>query len=151
MLMFGYRAYASLADRHTSLERLFRFSRELSVAPASDDVLPSVLAQARELLRGETAEVMRFGEDGIAVTRYDGERVRELEPTEAARATTLLRALLDGTDALLVRSTDGAAAAYLLSRNANEAVIAPLRYDGQTVGALAVHDRMGEVRGFSAE
>jgi len=149
MLMFGYRAYASLADRHTSLERLFRFSRELSVAPASDDVLPSVLAQARELLRGETAEVMRFGEDGISVTRYDGERVRELEPAEAARATGLLRALLDGSEALLVRATDGVAAAYLFSRNANEAVIAPLRYDGQTVGALAVHDRMGEVRGFS--
>ena len=28
-------------------------------------------------------------------------------------------------------------------------MLAPLRYDGQTVGALAVHDRLGEVRGFS--
>ena len=28
-------------------------------------------------------------------------------------------------------------------------MLAPLRYDGQTVGALAVHDRVGEVRGFS--
>ena len=75
MLMFGYRAYASLADRHTSLERLFRFSRELSVAPASDDVLPSVLHQARELLRGETAEVMRFGDGrhlGLPVRRRAG-------------------------------------------------------------------------------
>jgi diguanylate cyclase (GGDEF)-like protein len=150
MLMIGYRAYASLADRHTSLERLFRFSRELSVAPASDDVLPSVLHQARELLRGETAEVMRFGDEGTSVYRYDGENVVDLDPEEAERATGLLRALLDGPDALLVRSTDGPAAAYLLSRNADEAVIAPLRYDGQTVGALAVHDRMGEVRGFSA-
>ena len=32
---------------------------------------------------------------------------------------------------------------------AHEAVLAPLRYDGQTVGAIAVHDRLGEVRGFS--
>ncbi len=150
MLMIGYRAYASLADRHTSLERLFRFSRELSVAPTSDDVLPSVLHQARELLRGETAEVMRFGDDGLSVSRYDGERVVDLDPEEADRATSLLRVLLDGSEAVLVRSTDGPAAAYLLSRHANEAVIAPLRYDGQTVGTLAVHDRMGEVRGFSA-
>ena len=150
MLMIGYRAYASLADRHTSLERLFRFSRELSVAPTSDDVLPSVLHQARELLRGETAEVMRFGDDGISVSRYDGERVLDLEPADAEKATVLLRALLAGTEALLVRSSDGPATAYLMSRNADEAVIAPLRYDGHIVGALAVHDRMGEVRGFSA-
>ena len=29
-------------------------------------------------------------------------------------------------------------------------MLAPLRYDGLTVGAIAVHDRLGEVRGFSA-
>jgi hypothetical protein len=33
VLMVGYRAYASLADRHSSLERLFTFSRELNVVP----------------------------------------------------------------------------------------------------------------------
>ena len=37
----SHRAYASLADRHNSLERLFRFSRDYNVAPESDDVLPS--------------------------------------------------------------------------------------------------------------
>ena len=30
-------------------------------------------------------------------------------------------------------------------------MLAPLRYDGQMVGALAVHDRLGEVRGFSTD
>jgi len=43
VLMVGYRAYASLADRHSSLERLFTFSRELNVVPESTDVLPSVI------------------------------------------------------------------------------------------------------------
>ena len=149
MLMVGYRAYASLADRHTSLERLFSFSRELSTAPASDDVMPSVLYQARDLLRGEAAEVMRFGDDGPSVSRYDGAAVLDLPDTDAAAATRLARALLDGPDALLVRADHGPATAYLLARGADEAVLAPLRYDGHTVGALAVHDRMGEVRGFS--
>ena len=149
MLMVGYRAYASLADRHTSLERLFRFSRELSTAPASEDVLPSVLQQARELLRGETAEVMLFGDDATTVSRYDGQHVVGLDPASASRAAHLARALLDGPEAVLVRAMDGASGAYLRNRDAHEAVIAPLRYDGQTVGVLAVHDRMGEVRGFS--
>ncbi len=149
MLMVGYRAYATLADRHTSLERLFRFSRELSTAPASDDVLPSVLDQARDLLRGEAAEVLLFGEDGPTGSRFDGTSVVALAPADAEVAARLARALLDGAEPVLVRVTDGPGVAYLQARGADEAVVAPLRYDGHTVGAVAVHDRMGEVRGFS--
>jgi len=150
MLMVGYRAYASLADRHSSLERLFRFSRELSVAPESDDVLPSVLAQARELLRGETAEMMRFGEAGVTVWRFDGDRLAEVSADRARAVGVATRALIAGPDAVLVRDDDRRNRRYLQLSGAYEAVVAPLRYDGQTVGALAVHDRLGEVRGFSA-
>ncbi len=149
MLMVGYRAYASLADRHTSLERLFHFSRELSTAPASDDVLPSVLQQARDLLRGEVAEVLLFGEDGPTAARFAGDRLVSLDQAEAIANARVVRPLLDGAEPVLVRGEDGPAAAYLRARDAEEAVLAPLRYDGQTVGALAVHDRLGEVRGFS--
>jgi diguanylate cyclase (GGDEF)-like protein len=149
MLMGGYRAYASLADRHSSLERLFRFSRELSIAPETDDVLPSVLNQARELLRGETAEVLRFGEADVTVWRYDGQEITTLGPQAAEAASAAARALISGSDAVLVRDEDPAGSRYLTLRSADEAVLAPLRYDGQTVGAIAVHDRLGEVRGFS--
>ena len=152
MLMVGYRAYASLADRHNSLERLFRFSRELNVAPESDDVLPSVLNQARELLRGETAEVVRFGDNNIVdvtVWRYDGTEVIALDPEKSQAAGEAARALITGPDAVLVRDEDVDGRRYLSLLGADEAVLAPLRYDGQTVGALSVHDRLGEVRGFS--
>jgi diguanylate cyclase (GGDEF)-like protein len=149
MLMVGYRAYASLADRHSSLERLFRFSRELSIAPETDDVLPSVLAQARELLRGETAEVLRFGDAEVTVWRYDGEDISVLDASNATAVGAAARALITGAEAVLVRDDDPAGSRYLMLRDAHEAVLAPLRYDGQTVGALAVHDRLGEVRGFS--
>ncbi|MGZ4592198.1 MAG: putative bifunctional diguanylate cyclase/phosphodiesterase, partial [Actinomycetes bacterium] len=149
VLMVGYRAYASLAERHSSLERLFRFSRELSVAPESDDVLPSVLHQARELLRGEAAEVLRFGDAETGLWRFDGERLDELAPAVATSTGTLVRSLLADGGAVLIRPEDPIGAAYLRSRGTSEAVLAPLRYDGQTVGALAVHDRLGEVRGFS--
>jgi diguanylate cyclase (GGDEF)-like protein len=149
MLMVGYRAYASLADRHSSLERLFRFSRELSAAPESDDVLPSVLNQARELLRGERAEVVRYGEDGVTVWTYDGTDVTALDRNSSRAAGAAARAMISGPDALLVQDDDVAGHHYLTLRGADEAVLAPLRYDGQTVGAIAVHDRLGEVRGFS--
>ncbi|HEU4911351.1 MAG TPA: EAL domain-containing protein [Actinomycetes bacterium] len=150
MLMFGYRAYASLSDRHSSLEQLFSFSRELSVAPETDDVLPSVLAQARELLRGERAEVLRFGDPAVTVWRFDGTQVSTLDADLANDCGEAARALLQETDAVLVRGDDSAGRHYLRLSGADEAVLAPLSYDGQTVGAIAVHDRLGEVRGFSA-
>jgi len=149
VLMLGYRAYASLAERHNSLERLFHFSRELSVAPESEDVLPSILHQARELLRGEAAEVLRFGDGQVSLCRFDGSRVEELDDLDAVGTGLLVRGLLAPGEAVLLRPDDAFGAAYLESRAATEAVLAPLRYDGQTVGALAVHDRLGEVRGFS--
>jgi diguanylate cyclase (GGDEF)-like protein len=150
MLMAGYRAYASLADRHNSLERLFRFSRELNVAPESDDVLPSVLEQARELLRGEVAEVLRFGDSDDTVWRLRGSEVTMLDAEAARAAGEATRALIRNVDATLVRGDEKAGEHYLHIRGADEAVLAPLRYDGLTVGAIAVHDRLGEVRGFSA-
>ena len=150
MLMAGYRAYASLADRHSSLERLFRFSRELNVAPESDDVLPSVLEQARELLRGESAEVLRFGDSEVTVWRLHGSQVGTLDAESSRAAGEATRSLIRNVDATLVRGDDPAGRHYLQLRGADEAVLAPLRYDGLTVGAIAVHDRLGEVRGFSA-
>ena len=150
VLMLGYRAYAGLADRHNSLERLFRFSRELNVAPESDEVLPSILRQAHDLLRGEVAEVIRFGDGTFTAWRFDGAAVHQLGDREAALAGGYVRSLLGDGDAALLRPDSPAEAAYLSSRGAAEAVLAPLRYDGRTVGAIAVHDRMGEVRGFTA-
>ena len=151
VLMLGYRAYASLAERHNSLERLFRFSRELHVAPESDDVLPSVLAQARDLLRGETAEVLRFGAgDDASLWRFDGSRVDPLPASTAAVTARLVREALRDGQAVMLRRDGGVDHGYLRVRQADEALVAPLRYDGQVVGALAVHDRLGEVRGFTA-
>jgi diguanylate cyclase (GGDEF)-like protein len=70
---------------------------------------------------------------------------------EAARAAgEATRALIRNVDATLVRGDGQAGEHYLHIRGADEAVLAPLRYDGLTVGAIAVHDRLGEVRGFSA-
>ena len=152
ILLFSYRAYTSLADRHKSLELLFRFTRELSVVPGNDQVLPSVLNQARELLRAEAAEVVRFGQDEAGtqpgVWHFDGAAVRPLLDTASIAAVEAARAALGSAEAVLIKDRD-AGSAYLRLRGTHEAILAPLRYDGQTVGALAVHDRLGEVRGFS--
>jgi diguanylate cyclase (GGDEF)-like protein len=153
VLMVGYRSYSSLADRHTSLERLFRFSRELTGAPATTDVLPAVLEQARQLLRAEVAEVIRFrsgptSAPGTGLWRYDGSRVTTDSGEAISLARTLVQALVRDGEAVRLTHSVATQSAFLRSRAAREAVVAPLIVEGDAVGVLAVYDRLGEVRGF---
>jgi diguanylate cyclase (GGDEF)-like protein len=154
VLMVGYRSYSALADRHTSLERLFRFSRELNGAPATTEVLPAVLEQARHLMRAEVAEVLRFSGAGTSspaasLWRYDGERVVTDSDERTALSQRLIQSLVTDGEAILLTHDQPTASAFLRSRVAGEAVVAPLTVEGETVGVLAVYDRLGEVRGFA--
>ena len=152
VLLAFFREYANLSDRHTSLERLFRFSHELSGAPATTEVLPAILSQARQLLRAEVAEVLRF--DGGAqerpptVWRYDANGVSSDSSPEALEALALALPFGTGRDARLLRQSEESSRTFLRSRRAREAVVAPLIVEGDTIGVLAVYDRLGEVRGF---
>jgi diguanylate cyclase (GGDEF)-like protein len=150
-LMLAYRAYSRLSDRHTSLERLFSFSRELSGAPATTNVLPAVLGQARQLLRAEVVEVFTLPRPGGTggLWRYDGERVVSGGGDDVANALTVVADLVAGGQARLLNGAQPGAAGFLKLRGAGEAVIAPLVVDGETVGAIAAYDRQGEVRGFA--
>ena len=60
-LVIGYRAYSRLSERHLSLERLYRFSQAVTSTPEVTETLGSVLAEAKELLRSEHAEITFFG------------------------------------------------------------------------------------------
>jgi diguanylate cyclase (GGDEF)-like protein len=153
VLMVGFRSYSSLADRHTSLEKLFRFSRELTGAPAATDVLPAVLEQARHLMRAEVAEVIRFragtnAETSTGLWRYDGTRVTSDAGKHVAMVRTLIESLVREGATLLTHDV-ATQSAFLRARRAREAVVAPLVVEGETLGVLAVYDRLGEVRGFA--
>ena len=56
LLLLAFRAYASLAERHLNLERLYRFSQAVSSAAELDDVMSNVLGEAKELLRSDRAD-----------------------------------------------------------------------------------------------
>ncbi|HTY73130.1 MAG TPA: EAL domain-containing protein [Actinomycetes bacterium] len=151
VLMAFFRAYSLLADRHTSLERLFRFSHELNGAPATTDVLPAVLSQARQLLRAERAEVLRFASGdnpAPALWRFDGDSVVADSSSDALVALGLAVPYGERRQAIRLTLADESAKAFLRSRGAREAVVAPLVVEGETAGLLAAYDRLGEVRGF---
>jgi diguanylate cyclase (GGDEF)-like protein len=150
-----YRAYASLSERHLSLERLYRFSQVVSSSPEVDEVLGSVLMQARDLLRAETAELSLLATDSEDGLRFSADRSGGLDQQpldELETADWLWARTIDGDEPLLLPrgSRDVAIRRYLERRGWRDALVVPLRGDSGVIGTLAVADRLGDVRTFDA-
>jgi diguanylate cyclase (GGDEF)-like protein len=153
LLLFAYRAYASLADRHLNLERLYRFSQAVSSSPEIDQVMTSVLGQARELLRSDRASAAFVGPEGgiIARVRLDaGDRLERSEEPSTPEDDWVLKHVVQGGGALLMPSTtrDPAARSWLAAYGMREALAVPLNGATGVVGVLVVADRQGDVRTF---
>jgi diguanylate cyclase (GGDEF)-like protein len=152
LLLLGYRAYASLRERHESLEQLYHFSEVVSGAHDVDTVLRSVLAQARQLLRSDRAEFLSFDFPGaLAPARMSllPEGVHRATVDDVGDDPVVARVRRERRSVLLARATkDAAEKAYLAEHGLREAIVVPLHMDGVIVGTLSVGNRLGEVRGF---
>jgi hypothetical protein len=75
ILFLAYRAYASLREQHEWLDRLHRFSRVVGGSEQSGAVVAAaILAQARDLLRAERAELTLFTAERARVRTVLGPR-----------------------------------------------------------------------------
>ncbi|SDP16209.1 diguanylate cyclase (GGDEF) domain-containing protein [Klenkia soli] len=151
-LLLGYRAYASLTERHLAVERLLRFTQAVSDSPETDQVLGRVLGEARELLHAERSEAVFVGaREGVAahVRLGTSGRLTRSEEDLDVDAWIVDRVVGDGQKLLLARGTrDPEERAWLQARAAREAVVVPLRGGTGVLGALVVLDRLGDVRTF---
>src|SRR4051794_14048515 len=155
-LLFGYRAYAALSDRHLSLERLFRFTQAVSNSPEVDEILGNVLAEARELLRSERAEVafVASPRGDIAHVRLgaSGRLSRSEEPQSPEDEWLLSQVVAEGEPLLLPRGTRGPGPRrWLDAQGVRDAVAVPLRGGAGILGALVVTDRLGDVRTYETD
>jgi diguanylate cyclase (GGDEF)-like protein len=146
IFLLGYRAFATLTERHARLERLYELSDALAGAPGSADVVRSVLGQSADLLRSGYAEVMLTGVSTGAHlwSQQHGQRV--YGPVEAGAHHLTLPFPPEAPQ--LVRGADPAEVEFLAARGVSEALVVPLRIDGPIAGHLMVADRRGEERGF---
>src|SRR5829696_1150812 len=156
MLLLLFRSYASLAERHLNLERVYRFSQAVSSAPEIDDVMRNVLGEAKELLNAERASAAFLAADGslLARVRMDaGDRLtRSEEPLSADDRWVVDRVASSGTPLLMPNNTrEPAARRWLAAYGMRQAVVVPLVGGGGTVGLLVVADRLGDIRGFDAD
>ncbi len=152
VVLLCFRAYATLNDKHLSLERLYQFSQLFSVKPDLDQVLRHLLDQARDVLRSEVAEVTFLGNDGVgsaqirltargALQRLDGPQARL--PEWAHDELIAGRAVLAPRGARDARIRD-----LLRGRRLAEMILVPIRGEGGIIGFLGVGERRNDLRTF---
>ena len=153
LLLLAYRAYASLADRHLNMERLYRFSQTVSGATEIDQVMTSVLGEAKELLRSDRASAVFVGPDGGLLARVrlgaTGGLTRSEEPSTVDDDWVIRQVVEGGHPLLMPRTTrEPVIRRWLASYDMREAVAVPLTGGTGIVGVLVVADRQGDVRTF---
>ena len=153
LLLLAFRTYASLAERHLNLERLYRFSQAVGTASELDEVMRNVLDEARELLHVRAGAAAFTGSDGELVARVrldaSGRLTRSEEPAGPEDAWVLDQVVDGGAAVLMPRSTRVPEARRWLAAYAmRDAVVVPLNGANGIVGALVVADRLGDVRTF---
>jgi diguanylate cyclase (GGDEF)-like protein len=154
-VLVGYRLYGGLAERHLSLERLYRFTQAVTSSPEVDHVLGSVLAEARELLHAERAAVFFVGaaEGEVAEVRLGaGDRLTHAEGSLGPGDERLLDRVVGHGEPVLVQRTtrDAGDRRWLGLHGVRDAIAVPLRGTAGVLGALVVTDRLGDVRSFDA-
>lgn len=156
LLLLAFRTYATLAERHLHLERLYRFSQAVSTSVELDEVMLNVLGEAKEVLHADRATAAFVGPDGelVARVRLDaaGRLSRSEEPAAPEDGWLLTRVVDGGTPVLMPRHTRTAEArAWLATYRMRDAVVVPLNGASGIVGALVVADRLGDVRTFAED
>jgi diguanylate cyclase (GGDEF)-like protein len=154
ILALSYRAYAELRARHDGLESLYRFSRQVANHPDTEQVMPTVLRQLREMLRAERAFLTVYDQQGGWEVSLSGTEAPARHPRRYVDAAFASATGLDGSAAepvLMARqSADPMHLAWGQRVGCAEGVIVPLMSDASAFGAVGVADRFGDARGFSA-
>jgi diguanylate cyclase (GGDEF)-like protein len=144
ILFLAYRAYASLREQHEWLDRLHRFSRVVGGPEQSGAVVAAaILAQARDLLRAERAELTLFtgGRARVRTVLGPAADPQTTPVTDQAAALALLRRSLDGDGVVLRGDGDGV----------RDALVVPLRDAGGPFGTLLVANRAGDGGGLGGQ
>jgi GAF domain-containing protein len=157
VVLIAFRAYSSLATRHASLELLYEFTKVVGGSARAEDVISTVLGQAREMLRADRAELVLLpaaGEStGHRVTVGPGDHM-ETRPDYAFDDLDSVgdRAMARGGLLVIPRTTRvPELRAYLDRRGYLDCIIATLHGDEGVIGMVLVANRLGDVSTFDAE
>ncbi len=150
ILLVGYRAYMVLARRHAQMQLLYRFVGTTGRTTQMDQTVPTVLAEAAELLRAARADLVApFADTAHAwVCSWQDDRLTETSSSLDA-ADAWWRPALRG-ESVLLRSEPGVRRDQA-GTDPRDGLAVPVHEDGEVVAVLLVTDRTFEEETFSAE
>jgi diguanylate cyclase (GGDEF)-like protein len=151
LLVIGYRAFTSLRARYASLELLYQFTDAIQQTTYGASTADRVLRSTREVLNAGIAElVIRDGSGGFHrfLSRDSEPGAPEQQVLEVAPPSWRVVDLpLDGL--LSPKGTrDEVGNQWLLAGSFVDGMVVPLRRGDETIGTLAVANRLGEVATF---
>ena len=152
ILCVAYREYASLRQRHASLELLYEFTQAVHGSGDAEQIVADVLSQTRQMLRAEISELALLSTDdgsGVDWIVLDGDGavpIRSLEPALHASLAALVERGRPIVGPKTVR--DSRIRAHLAQRGQRDCIVAPLVADEKVIGILTVANRLGDVSTF---
>jgi diguanylate cyclase (GGDEF)-like protein len=155
ILCFAYREYASLRQRHASLELLYEFTQAVRGSGDAEQIVTDVLAQARQMLRSEIAElaILPNGDNqGIDWLLLEGDSEVPRRTVEPMLHPSLAALVESGRLVVGAKGTrDPRVRAHLAQRDQRDCIVAPLIADDKLIGVLAVANRLGDVTSFDEQ
>ena len=139
LFFLAHRAHNILQERHTALERLNRFTYQLSADADVEAVARAVLEEVCGLLGAERAEIV-LG-DFRVLTRDGAGTIRQTFDVQRSIAHALRGRLLDASVTAPRSTRDPVLRAWLQEVGVRDAITVPLRVDDRVVGNLTVADR----------
>jgi diguanylate cyclase (GGDEF)-like protein len=153
VLLLAYRLYSRLSRRHLGLERLYQFTQAVSSSPEAEQVLHSVLRQAREMANAERAEIGLLDDEGnrsALVSLGPDDVLRRDELGRAEPRLDLHRHVVGTEVPIRLRRTARTDTDRRLLRRSGyrDAICVPLPGGSGLLGTLTVANRLGDVGTF---
>jgi diguanylate cyclase (GGDEF)-like protein len=150
VLAFGYHELAATRRRYSGLQLLYGFTEAIQHSTADANVIEELLATTRKLLGAEVSELVvrdhrgRLGRHVLDLAGFT-ETVLDSSPSWAAAE--------ESEAGLLARrgTRDELASQWLTAQSWDDGMVVPLRRNGQTIGAMSVANREGDVATFDVD
>ncbi len=150
LALVGQRAITELRRRYANLERLYRFAQRTSGVSEVDDVVWSILSEARDVMGSTVAELVLPDAEGCLCYTLDAtDRLACTLSPEPGRIEQIVQANSAGLAASHEDSRPDVASA-LAQRGLHNAVAAPISFGDDLRGVIIVGNRQGAVT-FDAE
>jgi len=153
VIFVAYRAYATLSQRYSNLQRLYEFTGMVQGLEAAADPVEPILNAARSVMRARVAELTLVGnglEASSTVTRVSGLHSCTTENVAFPELDSLTRLCHNESRSVCARATgrDAEVRKALGARGFDDVLIVPLVRKGERAGTLAVADRQGDLPSF---